>query len=216
VLYEKILKRLLKFRNDFRGEVGIYLHNKYWVFIRVISKAATILICFLKGIKIGKGCTFFGIPIFIRFPGSKIVIGNNVIFRSNASSNYIGLNHRCIIVAKKKDAEIFIGDNSGLSGTSIVADTKIIIGENVLCGANVQIRDSDAHNLDPALRRQSSGVKTAPIFIEKNAWLGMNSVILKGVRIGENSVIGANSIVTKTMPSNVVAAGNRCKIIKSL
>ena len=107
-------------------------------------------------------------------------------------------------------AIIKIGNNCGFSGTSISAFKSISIGDNVKCGANTFIMDSDWHPED-----YRSGL-SSPVIIEDNVWLGLNVVVLKGVKVGANSVIGANSVVTKSIPANVVAAGNPCKIIRSL
>ncbi|MBC8035153.1 MAG: acyltransferase [Chitinophagaceae bacterium] len=107
-------------------------------------------------------------------------------------------------------ARITIGESCGFSGTVIGAFRSITIGNNVRCGANTLITDSDWHADD--LR---SG-EPASVEIEDNVWLGVNSVVLKGVTIGANTIIGANSVVTRSIPSNVVAAGNPCRIIREL
>ena len=90
------------------------------------------------------------------------------------------------------------------------AGQSIIIGNNVRCGANSYITDTDGHSDD-----YRAG-KDRPVVIEDNVWLGMNVVVLKGVHIGKNSLIGANSVVTKDIPANVIAVGNPCKVIKQL
>lgn len=77
-------------------------------------------------------------------------------------------------------------------------------------GANVTIMDGDAHQDDPRAG------KNVPIVIEDNVWIGANATILKGVTIGRNSLIGAGSVVVKSIPENVIAAGNPCRVIKSL
>lgn len=100
--------------------------------------------------------------------------------------------------------------NCGFSGTIIGAFTTIKLGNNVRCGANTLITDSDWHEDDPRAG------KAKPVVIGDNVWLGVNAVVLKGVTIGENSVIGANSVVAKNIPANVIAAGNPCKVLKSL
>ena len=110
----------------------------------------------------------------------------------------------------KLDFWINIGNNCGFSGTVIAAFKNIHLGNNVRCGANTLITDSDWHLDDPRV-----GV-SKEIFIDDNVWLGVNSVILKGVRIGKNSIIGANSLVTSDIPENVIAAGNPCKVIRFL
>ena len=102
-----------------------------------------------------------------------------------------------------------IGNHVEMSGVSIVSNHSVNIGNNVLIGANCQIGDRDGHS-----NRYKSSSK--PITIEDDVWLGMNVTVLKGVTIGEHSIIGANSVVTKDIPANCIAAGNPCKVIKLL
>ncbi|GAA3966123.1 DapH/DapD/GlmU-related protein [Mucilaginibacter dorajii] len=166
---------------------------------------------YMWGIALGENSVFCGKAIFFKAENSQISIGNNCIFVSDANSkNLIGINRPCIINTQKPGAIITIGDNSGFSGTVLGATVKIVIGKDVKCGANTTIIDSDWHPED-----SRSGIPK-PIFIEDNVWLGANVVVLKGVTIGVNTVIGANSIVTKSMPANVIAAGNPCVVIKSI
>lgn len=164
------------------------------------------------GIKIGKNVEFDGKCQFNKFPGTKIEIGNYCFFSSNVRTNQIGINHPCIISTLKSDnhAIIEIGNNCGFSGTTIGAFKYIKIGNNVRCGANTLITDSDWHLDDPRTG------DPANVVIEDNVWLGEGVKVLKGVTIGYNSVIGAGSVVTKNIPENVIAAGNPCKIIKQI
>ena len=168
---------------------------------------------FLKKISIGKKCEFFGRSIFVRHPLSQITIGNKCRFRSDFTSNLVGINRRCIISTAAKNASIKIGNNCGFSGTVIVASKKIEIEDNVLMGANTLITDYDWHNISTSERHQKC-TSYAPVKVEKNVWLGLNVIVLKGVTIGKNSVIGANSVVVKDIPENSVAAGNPCKVIR--
>ena len=79
------------------------------------------------------------------------------------------------------------------------------------------VTDTDAHPMDYMARRTSNeGTKSAQIVIEDDVWVGAYSIILKGVTIGARSIIGAGSVVTKSIPADCVAAGNPCKVIKSL
>jgi len=113
-----------------------------------------------------------------------------------------------MISTLQKDAVISIEDNCGFSGTVIGAFVKIEIKSGAKCGANTLITDSDWH-----LEDKRAGLPS-PVIIEDNVWLGEGVKVLKGVTIGKNSVIGAGSVVSKSIPANVVAAGNPCKIIK--
>jgi len=131
------------------------------------------------------------------------------MFRSDHTSNLIGVNHKCILSTHFEESIIRIGDNCGFSGVTIGAAKEIRNGNNVLCGANSVITDFDWH-LD------ISNTHPDPVIIHNNVWIGLNTVILKGVEIGENSIIGANSLAVGKIPANVIAGGSPCKVIKEI
>lgn len=161
-------------------------------------------------VKIGKNCKFKGKTIFRPLSPDAIIIGKNCIFNSNHRSNLIGIYSPCILSTIKSHATIVIGENCGFSGTVIASAISIKLGNNIKCGANTLITDSDWHSDD-----YRSGLDKE-IIIEDNVWLGYGVKILKGVHIGKNSMIGAGSIVTHNIPANVIAAGNPCKVIRNL
>jgi len=170
-----------------------------------------VVLKFIWQIKIDKNCSFNGRLVIWRELNSYIKIGNNCMFISNSNSrNLVGINRPCIVSTQHTNAEIIIGDNCGFSGTVISSAKSVILKNNIKCGANTQIMDSDWHPEDPR-----SGTPKS-IIIEDNVWLGLNVIVLKGVTIGANTVIGANSVVTKSIPSNVLAAGNPCQVIRNL
>jgi acetyltransferase-like isoleucine patch superfamily enzyme len=119
---------------------------------------------------------------------------------------------RCIFTTQEPGAEIIIGNNCGGTGLTIAACSTVTIGNNVLMGAYSSIIDNDFHNPDPS-KREGRDFDAKPIVIEDNVFIGMNVLILKGVRIGKNAVIGANSVVLTSIPENAVAMGNPCKVI---
>jgi acetyltransferase-like isoleucine patch superfamily enzyme len=201
---------------DYSGFVFTQIRRYRLQIFMIFSNFVSIAILKGKNIKFGSKIRFIGIPYFQRSPNTKIEIGNNCVFRSDKTSNLIGIKGRCIISTFGSTSSIYIGNNCGFSGTVIGAKTMIYVGNNVLCGANTVITDFDWHPVDPIMRHTTIGVKSAPIFIMENVWLGLNVVVLKGVTIGENSIIGPNSVVVKDIPANVVAAGNPCKVIKSI
>ncbi len=195
---------------DFSGEVSTVLRYQkikvstlFWTFYNYIR-------CITKGIQTGKNIQFIGASYMSRFPTSKIIVGDNCILNSAKTFNLIGINRRCIFSTHQPGAILKVGKNCGFSGTVIGSFVSIVLGDNIKCGANTLITDSDWHLEDP----RSGPLKG--ILIEDDVWLGINVIVLKGVTIGKNSIIGANSVVTKSIPSNVVAAGNPCKIIKSI
>lgn len=161
-------------------------------------------------IQTGAHCCFNGLPLFRRHPRSIIRIGADATFSSHTAYNPIGINRRCILTTLSEQARIEIGDECGFSGTVIGAELSVIIGNNVRCGANTLITDTDWHTDD----YRTSPPK--PVVIEDNVWLGVNVTVMKGVTIGENSLIGANSLVTRDIPPNVIAAGSPAVVIREL
>ena len=149
-------------------------------------------------------------------PGA-VVIGNHVSLYAGCSFS-VGEKGSCTI-----------GDFTLLNGALIMAEDKIDIGSHCLVSWNVGIADSDFHPLEPALRRVDAHalapffkdrpprpqLKTAPVIIGDNVWIGMNATILKGVTIGENSVVAAGSVVTKSVAPNTVVAGNPASVVKT-
>jgi acetyltransferase-like isoleucine patch superfamily enzyme len=99
-------------------------------------------------------------------------------------------------------------------GCSIAASELIRIGARSSFGPYVMIMDNDFHKVEPELRNQRPVSK--PVIIEENVWVGARAIILPGVRIGANSVIGAGSIVTRDIPPRVLAVGNPAKVIREL
>lgn len=149
------------------------------------------------------------------FTGSgKVVCGQNVRLGIWPSPHYWSGNSH--FDTRSSEALIEIGNNVAINNnfTAICLD-KILIGDNTLIGINVTIMDFDAHGVPPNSRRGNKG-KFGQVTIGQNCWIGSNVSILKGVSIGDNSVIGLGSIVTSDIPPNVVAAGNPCRVIKSI
>lgn len=111
--------------------------------------------------------------------------------------------------------EIFVGDNVFINFNCTILDgSPVTIGNDVLIGPNVQIY-SATHPIDWKIR--SNGLENSkPVTIGNNVWIGGGVVICPGVSIGDRTTIGAGSVVTKDIPSDVVAAGNPCKIIKNI
>ncbi|WP_281024514.1 acyltransferase [Rhizobium sp. CCGE531] len=117
-----------------------------------------------------------------------------------------------VLVKAKKGAVLTIGDGTFLNeGVSVVASQAIDIGRNCMIGDNAAIHDSHYHAVD-----EGDEISIAPIRIGNNVWIGRNALIFPGVQIGDHSVIGAGSIVTRSIPSHSVAAGNPARVIKRL
>ena len=123
-----------------------------------------------------------------------------------------------------------VGNFTLMNGALVMAEERIEIGSYCLISWNVGIADSDFHPLEAVQRLIDAralapffkdrpprpALHTAPVIIADNVWIGMNAVILKGVTIGENSVVAAGSVVSKSVPPNTVVAGNPAVTIKEL
>jgi acetyltransferase-like isoleucine patch superfamily enzyme len=171
----------------------------------------------LLGVEYGEGVTFFGSPIVSRMPGTTIKIGSYVQLCSWSWFTALGVNHPVVLRTLEVGALIEIGDHVGISGGSICAAKSVSIGSYTMFGANVTVADTDFHPLKAENRRYSNeGVNAAPVVVGRNVFVGTGSIILKGVHIGDNCIIGAGAVVTHSIPANTIAAGNPCKVIRSL
>lgn len=134
----------------------------------------------------------------------KMNIGRKVIISSESSIESFG-------------GEVYIGDNTFLnSNVKIVSMKSIKIGKNCMLAPRVMLYDHDHKFQDTSKLIMNQGYNISEIIIEDDVWIGANSILTKGVRVGKHSVIGANSVVTKDVPAFTVVAGNPAKIIKKI
>ena len=182
---------------------------------RMWSWPVTRLIFALAGVRWGRGWRFYGVPILQKHRYSTITVGDGVELRSIPHSNTLSPFHPVIVSTRRPGAQIMIGRGFAMTGGTLCAEESITIGDNVWVGANTTITDSDFHPLilEDRLARPLDGA-TAPVVIEDGVFIGMQSLILKGVRIGARSVIGASSVVTRDIPPGVIAAGNPARVIR--
>lgn len=171
----------------------------------------------LIGVRIGENAKIIGNVAVLMGVNSHITIGDNFTFSSGLSINPLSRNIQGCISAYP-NTTIKIGDNVGLSSVCIWAYKSITVGNNVQVGSDTLIIDSDSHPLDYISRRNKSmdDIIHKAIVIEDDVWIGTRCIILKGVRIGARSIIGAGSIVTKDIPADSIAGGNPCRIIRKL
>lgn len=168
-----------------------------------------------KGITFGNNMSIMG-RISVIGQG-KIVIGDNFCMTSGEHINPISANMQASFFTDSPNAQIQIGDNVGMSSTRIWIHNGLTVGNNVKIGGGVLLIDTDCHPVDYLVRRNSNeGTCSSPIVIEDDVWIGAQSIVLKGVTIGARSIIGAGSVVTKSIPSDCIAAGNPCKILKKM
>jgi len=197
---------------DYSGLIFKIIYKIRMKFNLRVTSYLVLLKMRLHGVTVGSSVKFIGFPMVRREPGSSIIFGDNCRFNSSRNSVRIGQFKPCTFATISKDAEIVFGSNSGATGVTMAAVTSIRIGNNVMIGSNCTIVDNDFHNPDPA-EREMTTYPSRPVVIRDNVFLGFNCFVLKGVTIGENSVIGANSVVVTNIPPNSIAMGNPCKVI---
>lgn len=170
----------------------------------------------LNGAEYGKGLRTRGF-IRIHNPYGALIIKENVRINSAEWTNPIGYSNKVNFQIVGNGC-ITIGSNTGISCTSITCATRVTIGENVLIGAGVKIYDTDFHPLSALARfggkQKTEDVKSEEILIGDGSFIAAGTMILKGVHIGDNCVVGAGSIVTSDIPDNQIWAGNPARYIK--
>lgn len=143
----------------------------------------------------------------IHGPG-RVVFADNVNAWCHAEKN--------VLITFRPDSLITVGSRTRLNGAGVQAYTQVRIGPRCILGSTV-IFDSDFHPLDPAKRHDPNApVACAPIEIGENVWLAGQSAVLKGVTVGDNSVVAYRAVVTGDVPPNVVVAGNPARVMKEL
>lgn len=141
--------------------------------------------------------------------------GDNVVINGEGIDNVL----RSQIVVLP-GAILEIGSNTGMSQVSITCKQSIKIGSHVTIGAGTMIYDTNFHNTDWKVRRDPSSdldsAKNAPVIIDDDVFIGARCIIGKGVTIGARSIIAAGSVVVKDIPSDCIAGGNPCKVIRKI
>jgi len=171
----------------------------------------------LHGVRWRSGWYVYGRPLIQRHSGSSITIGDGFWMRNWFSSSPLGVRHRCVLATWSRAARIEIGNDVGMSGATICAQTRISVGDRVAIGNNTTITDTDFHPLDPEVRRVDSlAAASEEVVVEDDCFIGMDALILKGTRIGRGAVVGAGSVVSGVIPSRAVVAGNPARVIREL
>lgn len=173
----------------------------------------------LFGIELAPGVTACGPVILGRWPGSRIRLdaGCSLVSssrRGTAATLYAPVRLRTFAPT----ARIELAEGVQLSGTAITARScAITIGKDTMVGPNCVITDSDFHAHWPAETRhlEPAFELDRDVSIGANVWIGMNSLILKGVRIGDGAIVAAGSVVVRDVPPKAVVAGVPAKVVKT-
>lgn len=148
-------------------------------------------------------------------PTGVIRFGRNVRINSKFEANPAG-GDRTALVVLRENSVIEIGQGAGISNTIIMAAQSIKIGRQVYIGAGCKIYDTDFHSVHHEERIANLNTKVAPVVIEDEVFIGAHSIILKGVTIGRGAVIGAGSVVAKSIPAGEIWAGNPVRFIRTV
>ncbi|MBB4288558.1 GT2 family glycosyltransferase/carbonic anhydrase/acetyltransferase-like protein (isoleucine patch superfamily) [Rhizobium leguminosarum] len=171
------------------------------------------------GVSVGRDVVLYGAPLLQRHPDSEIHLDDRVVLCSDSRFTALALNHPVKIATIRAGSKISIGADSGISGATIVSAVRISIGAEVLMGANVTIFDTDFHPIRPEGRRHSdveADIKTAPVHIGDNVFIGTNALILRGTEIGRDSIVAAGAVVRGNFPAGAIIAGNPAKVVGSV
>jgi acetyltransferase-like isoleucine patch superfamily enzyme len=169
-----------------------------------------------RKVQVGSGIKMYGLCGFGGQKGA-IRIGDGTTLRSGyAGGNMVG-EGKLRLTAFQGEG-ISIGKNCGISNSLIVSKAGVAIEDDVLIGGGCRLYDSDFHSLSYEARMggEDTGYVSLPIRIQRGAFIGAHTIILKGVTVGEKSVIGAGSVVAKSVPAGECWAGNPARKIRDL
>lgn len=147
----------------------------------------------------------------------KLEFGEKCKITSSIITNPVGLTTKCMFYIAP-NAMIHVGNNVGISNSLLYSICSITIEDNVMIGGGCQILDNDFHSIryEDRISLGDKCIKSAPIYIKQGAFIGASSIILKGVTIGERSIVAAGSVVTKSIPNDEIWGGNPAKFISQL
>jgi len=169
-----------------------------------------------KRLIVGRKTRFNKTPIIKIHNTAKIIIGNRVLINSDNSNYHINMHSPSKLIADRPGAKIIIGDDTRIHGTCLHAYKLISIGKKCLIAANCQIFDGNGHNtsFENVENRINTIGGAKEIIIEDCVWIGANSIILPGVKIGRGAIVSAGSIVCNDVPAMTIVRGNPAKVIK--
>lgn len=170
----------------------------------------------LQGVESHSSWRIWGLPILQLHQRGGFQAGRNLILCSRSQDNSLGVIQPVVIKTVTANARIAVGENVGISGSTLSARLGIRIGNNVLIGSGSIITDTDSHPLDHKNRNDASLIKSKEVEIGDNVFIGARSIILKGVKIGAGTVIGAGSVLSSSTEENAIYAGNPAKFIRKL
>lgn len=181
----------------------------------IVRRIYPILLRCKKGLSIGKKIQIDYKTTIRIWNGGAIIVGYKSSLRSNQRGYHAGMPFPTTLFVDKKGALIEIGDCCRINGAYIHAQKKISMGNNCVIASGVNIIDSNGHVL-LSNNRTTGRDEPKEIIIGNNVWIGLNSIILKGTKIGDNCVIAAGSVVKGDFPENSLIQGNPANVVKNM
>jgi len=196
-----------------RTPIVIYkaIRTLYWMCRANLARA------YLRwhGVKYGHNLKMSFFPKCCRHLNGRIEVGDNCKIKNHLSENLAGIVHPTVLFADN-DAYLKIGNNVGISGAVLYCTKEINIEDNVNIGANAKVYDTDFHPIDAQKRMRGESGKNAPVRICKDAWIGANATVLKGVTVGERSIVAAGAVVTRNVPPDSIVGGIPANLIRHI
>jgi acetyltransferase-like isoleucine patch superfamily enzyme len=163
----------------------------------------------LKGFQFEGASLFLGRPIMSRHPDSTVRIGSGVRCYNATRANLIACPQPSVLRTLSPGSRLVLGRNVGLSAAVLVAARSIEIGADTQIGSGAVIVDNDLHSRDAAGRwGELDPTEARPVKIGARVFIGARAIILKGVTLGDDCIVGAGAVVTKSVPDGFLAAGN--------
>jgi len=162
----------------------------------------------------------YGVSFGARVRGNRVQIhnegsislGSNVSLRSYPG----GTSYACGLRTYYPEARIEVGSHVNMNGALIHCNQSVVVGSHCMLGPGVILCDNDSHPAVLSVEGRKKRPPEAPIRLGSNVWLGMRTIVLKGVTIGDNTIVAAGSVVTQDLPPNILAGGVPAKRIRDL
>jgi len=211
MVYSFIRKVVIAHRSR---DIPFLLYSRYSRFVGKVSTRLSVLL-YGRRLRIAPAHDVWGVIRFMIHGEGSITIGKDFHAVSARRRSFLTLFSPCHL-SVMGDGRILIGEHVGLNGTTIAARQRITIGDNTMIGPNTIIVDHDGHVAWPPEDRWIKSGPAADVVIGNDVWIGMNSMILKGVTVGAGSIIAAGSVVIRDVDPQSLYAGNPALKIKSL
>lgn len=172
----------------------------------------------LLGVSIGPRLRMHSRPFCRRHRQASIRIGSDVQINNKLVENPAGIVNRTVFVADRAGAQLEVGNHVGISGAVLFCSSRISIEDYVNIGAGARIYDTDFHPISWRDRREQrvDCIESKPVRICRDVWIGANAMVLKGVTIGERSIVAAGAVVTSDVPPDCIVGGVPARILRHL